>query len=378
MTSVVFRKALLVLLVAWFCIRLYVENYDRLNRQKCRFRPDADVKLMVFGDPQIPGSRNVSLRKRLDVFGNDHYLGHVYKVLRSHANPNQVAVMGDLLSSQWIDDEEFYSRVDRYSNRIFPHSNDIELFNVSGNHDVGYSGEMTVERISRYEHAFGKVNFVRDFGDWRIVCINSLSLDGPQYDTQFNKQTLEFLDQLSPSENPTVLLTHVPLHKESGVCSDGPLFRYYEWGTLKEQNHLSEEVSNRVLNAVFPPGSGGGVVVAGHDHEGCQASYVRTSDKEWAAKVFDATEQGAIQEYTVRSMMGAYGGNGGLLEGTRTADGSWSFEFKLCPFAVQHIWWVSKVLDVMVHSFLALYTIVRITELVRHRPRPRAKIEKAD
>lgn len=78
------------------------------------------MKLLAFGDPQIRGvDDSSSLRTKLDLWGNDHYLSHIYNVLAPNLAPTHVAVMGDLISSQWISDDEFYERGVRFSERIF-------------------------------------------------------------------------------------------------------------------------------------------------------------------------------------------------------------------------------------------------------------------
>ena len=141
----------------------------------------------------------------------------------------------------------------------------------------------------------------------------------------------------------------MPLAKPEGVCSDGPYFTYYgeeyDWA-LREQNHLAEETSQRVLDFVFGPGNPhGGVILTGHDHEGCESTY-HYEEGRWAVSAGSPATTGTrgVHEITVRSMMGEFGGNGGLLSGGRRDDGEWNFTFSLCTFGVQHIWWASKVL----------------------------------
>ncbi|KAL1835203.1 hypothetical protein VTK73DRAFT_6020 [Phialemonium thermophilum] len=60
-----------------------------------------------------------SFRKRLDLFGNDFYLAHIYRTLRWWTRPTHVAVLGDLVGSQWLTDDEFDRRSWRYWNRVF-------------------------------------------------------------------------------------------------------------------------------------------------------------------------------------------------------------------------------------------------------------------
>jgi hypothetical protein len=104
-------------------------------------------------------------RKRIDLFGNDYYLAHIYRTLHWWSKPTHVTVLGDLIGSQWVTDEEFEWRGWRYWNRVFRHGTMVEeeisargvgdakeeelgadggwerrIVNVLGNHDAGYAG----------------------------------------------------------------------------------------------------------------------------------------------------------------------------------------------------------------------------------------------
>jgi hypothetical protein len=76
--------------------------------------------LIDFYLDDIPKSLHV-YRKQLDHFGNDYYLGHIYRNLHWWTVPTHVTALGDLVGSQWIDDEEFESRGWRFWNRVFRH-----------------------------------------------------------------------------------------------------------------------------------------------------------------------------------------------------------------------------------------------------------------
>ncbi|KAK0930525.1 hypothetical protein LTR29_016645 [Friedmanniomyces endolithicus] len=352
-------------------------------------------------------------RKKLDLWGNDLYLAHVYRMVNWWAQPTHTVVLGDLLGSQWVGDEEFSRRTSRFWTRVFSGSAKVprnvtdvsgrievlgqdnawkkRLMAVAGNHDIGYAGDINEHRIERFESAFGSVNWEIRFRlpndtqpasssfpnllrttppTLHLVILNSMNLDTPAYNPELQQQSLDFLDaQLHPSNHPsnsgTVILTHVPLHKKQGVCVDAPYFSYFpenQGGGIREQNHLSAEISARILDRLAPGGSEGGtaVVLNGHDHEGCDTFHLRNHniDNEgsvqagWDASRFDSakrrsTDDGldGLREITVRSMMGSYGGNAGLLSAWFDAeDGKWRFEYETCMFGVQHFWWAAHVL----------------------------------
>ena len=136
-------------------------------------------------------------RKRIDLWGNDLYIKHLVRIMSWWTRPTHVSVLGDLLGSQWIDDEEFEKRTWRFWHRVFPEFTKIQegdrekrdryggsmgrrihklgdkseeeekwekrLINLPGNHDIGYGGDITKERVERYEKAFGPVNYELEF-----------------------------------------------------------------------------------------------------------------------------------------------------------------------------------------------------------------------
>ncbi|KAK0353657.1 hypothetical protein LTR59_007203 [Friedmanniomyces endolithicus] len=352
-------------------------------------------------------------RKKLDLWGNDLYLAHVYRMVNWWAQPTHTVVLGDLLGSQWVGDEEFSRRTSRFWTRVFSGgakvprnvtdvSSRIEVLGqdnawrkrmiaVAGNHDIGYAGDINEHRIERFESAFGSVNWEIRFRlpndtqqasssfsnllqttppTLHLIVLNSMNLDAPAYNPELQQQSLDFLDaQLHPSNHPrnsgTVILTHVPLHKKQGVCVDAPYFSYFpenQGGGIREQNHLSPEISARILDRLAPGGSEGGmaIVLNGHDHEGCDTIHQRDYSKDdegsgegsWDASRFDSAKlrgthggDAGLREITVRSMMGSYGRNAGLLSGWFDAEaGKWRFEYETCMFGVQHFWWAAHVL----------------------------------
>lgn len=268
------------------------------------------------------------LRKSLDLLGNDYYLAHIYRSLRWWTAPTHVAVLGDLLGSQWITDEEFERRSWRYWNRVFKGGIKVDpellheetysangprkeilgadpswsnrIINIAGNHDIGYAGDINQDRIERFEQQFGPVNGDIVFSlpnttalqapTVRILILNSMNLDTPALYEDLQSSTYRFINDAINHSSPvdtndhlTILLTHIPLHKGPGVCADSPLFIFFsegEGGGVKEQNTLSADLSrDAILHGLLgkrpnpdSPARGMGrnaVILTGHDHEGC-------------------------------------------------------------------------------------------------------------
>lgn len=133
----------------------------------------------------------------VDLAFNDAFMRHIYKKMMSPSweplaylssllsrstthtprSPTHVSILGDLFSSQWIDDTEFDVRVARYRS-IFPDpslstsgsvartvgagdgSSVPVMINITGNHDIGYGYDISQDRVERWEQVFGKSNFI--------------------------------------------------------------------------------------------------------------------------------------------------------------------------------------------------------------------------
>ncbi|KIY02587.1 uncharacterized protein Z520_01052 [Fonsecaea multimorphosa CBS 102226] len=378
----------------------------------------------------------LALRKRLDLFGNDYYLGHIYRTLHWWTKPTHVAVLGDLIGSQWVTDEEFAWRGWRFWNRVFASAQKVEddvtslsakdqeaifemhdahwnqrLINIAGNHDIGYAGDISRGRIDRFEKVFGRANWDVRFRypglnstepttetdiqpSLHLIVLNSLVLDSPALSEDIQTETFEYLNdlishRLRPVEDPssfTLLLTHLPLHKKEGTCVDAPFFDY--WGDdngggvlkphgVREQNHLSEQTSQRgTLQALFgmsgdigAPAQGKGrrgLILTGHDHEGCDVWHFIPSESvgstlenggeqqqtswdscKWQHANHSSAHTG-IREITLRSMMGDYGGNAGLLSAWFDFETSeWKYHIQMCGLNIK-LWWAVHVVDLVV------------------------------
>ena len=378
----------------------------------------------------VPHAMN-AFRKQADLFGNDYYLAHIYRTLHWWTRPTHVTVLGDLIGSQWVTDEEFEWRGWRYWNRVFRYSHKVlpdedsqtlnpttwssRLINIAGNHDIGYAGDISPARMSRFECIFGPPDWDIRFQypsrllpqnhttvpTLHLVNLNTLNLDTPSLHPDLQSTSYSYLNSVisershavGDNNSFTLLLTHLPLHKPASVCVDAPHFAFFEEddfdnrfkkGGLREQNHLSEHVSHQgILQGLFgmspdeTASAGGrgrrGLILTGHDHEGCDVWHhvgtipnsTETRDennddvtafaertKGWLSIPYrhrNISEVATgIREVTLRSMMGEFGGNAGLLSAWFDFDnGTWEFEISMCPLGTQHMWWFVHVLDII-------------------------------
>lgn len=420
--------------------------------------------LVDFYFDDIPNTLE-SIRKRIDLFGNDLYLAHQYRTLRWWTVPTHVTVLGDLVGSQWISDQEFETRGWRYWNRVFADGERVpddvatwpqeiydvagqlglslynetwqsRIINVAGNHDIGYAGDLTRERMDRFERVYGKANYELRFElplsllspdvaatirndstgadedgpvvhedrlipELRIVLLNDMNLDTPVVDTDIQDETYNFINSVISTATAveykghfTVVLTHVPLYKREGICVDAPYFSFHDSdGTLKEQNQLSADASKGFVEGIFglsgdahAPAHGQGrrgVILNGHDHEGCDTYHFINQSlapedgraweaKRWAEAVRDGLVDDAslpgVRELTVRSMMGDFGGNAGLLSAWfDEATWEWRYEFDQCALGTQHIWWAVHIVDLIAVVLGCVYAVLSVVQTSKTR-----------
>jgi hypothetical protein len=250
-------------------------------------------------------------RKRIDIWGNDYYLGHIVRTLRWWTEPSHVAVLGDLLGSQWIKDEEFKRRSRRYweivmrgmekvpDNVMVGEGNEDEkkwggtvevlgsekswgtrVINIAGNHDIGYAGDIDERRVERFERTFGKVNWDIVFTlpaelpndrvakieqdsletdsqeppALRLVILNSMNLDTPAYVESLQRETYDFMNHVittsrsvNDKTHATILLTHIPFVKEAGICVDSPLFTFFEGGSGVKEQNMLSDYASKMI-----------------------------------------------------------------------------------------------------------------------------------
>lgn len=389
-----------------------------------------------------------SIRKRFDLFGNDFYLAHIYRTMHWWTQPTHVTVLGDLLGSQWIEDDEFERRGRRFWKRTFrggeklpdnimlPPSWEYDIagnidgevgewsrriMNVAGNHDIGYAGDLTEERMDRFERVFGKANYELRFElpvadpelnatiideetnptsdrlrpEIRVVVVNDMNLDTPAKTPALQDATYGFINSVIGHSHAvefkggfTLVLTHIPTYKPAGVCVDGPFFDFHsqsDGGGVKEQYLLSADASKGFFEGIFgvsgntgAAGSGlgrPGLILNGHDHEGCdtyhwinQTNGTSHEDRSWEhATWLNASERGipsqpmhpGRREVTVRSMMGDFGGNAGLLSMWFDWETwEWQYEYADCQLGRQHFWWLTHILDICVIVVALVYAAV--------------------
>ncbi|KAJ1666012.1 hypothetical protein IW140_000563 [Coemansia sp. RSA 1813] len=360
-----FRVAAVLLTVLGFA-NLYFYNYARIHAM---FHPTPDIRLNLYGDPQIEGDAKLQREPRtgwFDILVNDYYLHHVYGSTIAAFKPNYVVTMGDIFSSQWVKRSEYYKRIERFkwiSQRVDGRNKNIQSSHMylylAGNHDIGYGDETRPYHINRFVNNFGPLNrkWTVDIHGrlHRMAILNAMSLDKTRMQ-QYRTESWDFVHGLAADsarypDIPLVLFLHIPLYKHDGVCVANAKTVHRD-GFVRYQDYLSPATSAYLLHCLAPV-----LVFNGHDHNGCVAGHstnvtasiptaLRDSGKtltsisdmcdltleeldmyqpeldEFALSTTSSTAGSAVAnstsfstiEITVRSSMGAYHGTTGIFD----------------------------------------------------------------
>jgi hypothetical protein len=207
--------------------------------------------------------------------------------------------------------------------------------------------------LDRWERSFGAVNQLHRSEKTRhwLVVVNSQNIDDAKGEA-LREHTLEHLRHAASLDGPKILLKHIPLHKAKGRCVDAPLIRRSRLGHVQEQNFISEQWSKWIVDELEPV-----VIFSGHDHHGCYVQHTSKSGKH-------------VAEYTLRSMMGDFGGFGVMLDIKRVGDASdATFQYRLieCPFVSIKVVIVYAALCIFWSLVTSLYFSLAILCSRRHR-----------
>jgi hypothetical protein len=143
------------------------------------------------------------------------------------------------------------------------------------------------------------------------------------------------------------------------------------------------------LNAPASGKGRAGLILTGHDHAGCDvwhfiprnSSWSNKEEEEaaeehttqWAASRWKDANHGeshtGVREVTLRSMMGDYGGNAGLLSVWFDYDrGEWQYDINMCGLNLL-LWWTVHVIDLATIGLMAFNLVMLFHQSPRAHPK---------
>lgn len=298
-------RPLFAICISWVIIVYYAEWLSPKWALKSCHWPSFETESVdtahtaLIADPQLvddntyPG-RSSSLEYITETVV-DRYLARNWRLVNRVLDPDSFFFLGDLFDGgrEW-DDEKWFAELQRW-NRIFPRPvNKLTSMNLPGNHDIGFGNTINKDAVKRFSNWFGSPNQAFPVGGHQFVTLDTISLSNNN-DTDVPLSAQEFLNEWK-SNDPVVLLTHVPLNRPPGTkCG-----RYREGGDelkwTKGYQYVTQttpELSQEILKTFQPA-----AIFSGDDHDACHVKHYYTPD--------GRTTKDA-DEYTVKSFSMAMG-----------------------------------------------------------------------
>lgn len=341
---------------------------------------EIETKVIFIADPQLEGDAKIwrkGTAGRVEVALNDAYhrvvAGAVARLGATHA-----VLLGDLFSSERVNESEFAWRVRRFAWSFAPVLRAVPTINVTGNHDVGYGARITAAVLRRFERVYGAASAPHAVGSHVFCAVNSQALEGAP--RALVDEAWARVDACAAAaaaaRAPVVLLTHIPLHNNGPDGAPPACDRYaVRWTTarprtIREQTHLTPATSARLLAALRPA-----LVFAGHDHRGCAYRVVYSDSARDPAGV-----RTLVPQWTVRSVMGEHRGNVQLLAiGRRPGpDAGFDYAVSSCALGLKMVHYVWAAIALAVYLGLRLILAVSLCCFCYRRVSTKPKQMKID
>lgn len=239
------------------------------------------INVMLVADPQLidnhtyPGRNSVLLK--VSEHTADVYLKKNYHAMVRALRPDYVFFLGDYLDNGRLSSDSYFRGQLRRFNRIFKRAGYKKgkrwMVNTAGNHDIGWADGVKVPARQRFEKHFGRANKVKVINNVEFVALDTISLSAMEepiygqarefYDTHFGASIVK--------TKPRVLLSHVPLFRDTAKLTCGPLRESSVFHTSKGYQYqlvLSPELSADLLARVQPD-----LIFSGDDHDYCDVAH---------------------------------------------------------------------------------------------------------
>lgn len=285
------------LLALWLIVFIYYEHIVPARAAaRCLWGTIPNQKnVLLVADPQLidghtyPGRNSALLR--LSQHTVDVYLKQNYQALVSRLQPDYIMFLGDYLDNGRLCEDDYYegefSRFEHIFNTFPSYTRGKNLFTtVPGNHDVGFGNGVKALLQSRFVRHFGTPNTVES-----INGVDFVFLDSPLYsseDPAIRNAAAQFVDSLSTPTKPRILLSHIPLFRDTELYPCGPARErnpFLQIAGYQYQLVIAPDLLQELIDKVQPQ-----LLFAGDDHDYC-----------------DITHPSGAREITVKSISMAMG-----------------------------------------------------------------------
>lgn len=232
------------------------------------------TKVLFVADPQLIDSHTYPGRPELLLQLSKHtvdtYLRQNYKALVNRLQPDFIIFLGDYLDNGRLLTDEYYEREVSRFRSIFDRwpayqMGERWLVNLPGNHDIGFGDGVKIRLRKRFAFHFGTPNQLVPINGVDFVFLDTLSYSAD--DPDINSAARTFVQNIPPSDLPRILLSHVPLYRNTelvscGVQRENP--KFYLHKGYQYQLALLPEILQDLLDRISPY-----LIFSGDDHDYC-------------------------------------------------------------------------------------------------------------
>lgn len=278
------HKLLALLAALWLVLFTYHEHIvPRTTAARCQWAPvePSQTNVLLVADPQLIDNHTYVGRNELLLGLSKHtvdvYIKQNYRALVEQLKPDRIFFLGDYLDNGRLLLDVYYEREFARFEAIFARWPQYKrghtwFTDVPGNHDVGFGDGVRAEAQARFAAHFGSPNAVHLVNGVQFVL-----LDTPSYSLQSGEVRRALHDLVSllmdtKTDHPRVLLSHVPLYRDTEALPCGPLresARFDQGRGYQYQLALDPLVLAELLGKLKPQ-----LVFLGDDHDYCDVQHV--------------------------------------------------------------------------------------------------------
>ncbi|KAI0093183.1 Metallo-dependent phosphatase-like protein [Irpex rosettiformis] len=319
-------RVLWVVAIVWYELAVFSYQvskcpWPRVPRTDSQTYPTPETHVLLVADPQVLDHRSYPDRPPwlmwLSQWIVDFNMRKSWWATKQ-LHPDAIIFLGDMMDGgrYAMSDDEYESYL-RRTKGIFSTSPSIPELYIPGNHDVGIgvSDEWSARARDRWLSHFGPLQQLVEIANHTFVMLDAPGLVEEERQRKISGLSFanwaavnpngsiayaQYAADMARSRNqPTVLLTHIPLFRPRGT-SCGPL---REHGTIRDgsgygyENTLDPLTSEWILKGIRPS-----VIFSGDDHDYCEVYHtLPPSDRA------NDLKQNTVKEISVKSFSIAMG-----------------------------------------------------------------------
>lgn len=169
------------------------------------------TSILLVADPQLLGETfDNSFYSSLAISDSDNYLRKTYRQAISHAAPNVVCFLGDLLDEGSVASDDAYDRYLKRFHSVFKTSAGVQTIHIAGDNDIGGEDHdyVTARKLKRFANGFNETESTVVSNRLRFFNVNLMTHSYPEWNDTIDGNTNKLL---------TIVLSHISILSYPGL-----------------------------------------------------------------------------------------------------------------------------------------------------------------